>query len=445
MALGNLTDPSAVHSAVHEFESLGRDAFLAKYGFHRSRSYFLVLNGKAYDSKAIAGAAHGYQYPELGPLPPSDFSGGNATVRARLQTLGFDVVVSEPTTAPARSLTLFEDYTRREAHDIFAPDTDFTPGAGLWGIQGIIEHEPGEFLLFVSFGREQGGHSFDEGMTVEGVLTWQSQPDQDFADPQVQRLIAHDPERTNVRLFLRTRARQGATAVPYTYLGRLAYITHDSERERPVHFQWQVIDLWPPPTEVLTRMGLQLSGETSIQQQPPRPSDSQTRLLETPLPPPTLRSGTTTALFRARRSPDRSMQDARNRALGLAGELAVVVHEQDVLRIGGRDDLAARVRHVAAIEGDGAGYDIASFETDGADKFIEVKTTRSGLQSEFYVSANEVEFSRHKGAAFWLYRLYDFDESLRSGKFYTFRGPLDAGLSVHLEPVQFRVRITGNP
>jgi Domain of unknown function (DUF3883) len=41
-----------------------------------------------------------------------------------------------------------------------------------------------------------------------------------------------------------------------------------------------------------------------------------------------------------------------------------------------RADLAAKARHVSQIEGDGAGYDIESFEIDGTPKFIEVKTTR---------------------------------------------------------------------
>lgn len=29
--------------------------------------------------------------------------------------------------------------------------------------------------------------------------------------------------------------------MPYTYLGRLSYLSHDAERERPVHFEWQLI------------------------------------------------------------------------------------------------------------------------------------------------------------------------------------------------------------
>jgi hypothetical protein len=47
--------------------------------------------------------------------------------------------------------------------------------------------------------------------------------------------------------------------MPYTYLGRLSYLTHDTERQQPVHFQWQLIDDWPRSEEVLSRIGLQLS------------------------------------------------------------------------------------------------------------------------------------------------------------------------------------------
>ena len=69
MALADLTDPESVVRAVREFDHLGRDAIFAKYSFGRSRSYFLILDRQSYDSKAIAGASHGYQHPTLGPLP----------------------------------------------------------------------------------------------------------------------------------------------------------------------------------------------------------------------------------------------------------------------------------------------------------------------------------------------------------------------------------------
>jgi 5-methylcytosine-specific restriction protein A len=53
MPLQDLTDPAAVGRAIAEFDQLGRDQFLAKYGFGKSRSYFLIQDGSTYDSKAI--------------------------------------------------------------------------------------------------------------------------------------------------------------------------------------------------------------------------------------------------------------------------------------------------------------------------------------------------------------------------------------------------------
>ena len=93
MSLAQLTDPAAVLAAIAEFDRLGRTAFLAKFGFGRSRDYMLrSAAGALYDSKAIAGAAHVFQHPDIGPLLQSDFSGGERTVERKLRDLGFEVV-----------------------------------------------------------------------------------------------------------------------------------------------------------------------------------------------------------------------------------------------------------------------------------------------------------------------------------------------------------------
>jgi 5-methylcytosine-specific restriction protein A len=81
--------------AVAEYDRLGQDRFLEKYGFGRARSYRLVIDGKTYDSKAIAGAAHGY-LPGREPLAAADFSGGTATVGRLLTRLGFQVTQRMP-------------------------------------------------------------------------------------------------------------------------------------------------------------------------------------------------------------------------------------------------------------------------------------------------------------------------------------------------------------
>ena len=91
MPLSALNERSAVLRAIGEYDELGREAFLARYGYGPSRSYFLEHNGKEYDSKAIAGVAVGKQFPSEGPLRQDQFSGGDATVRAKLESLGFRV------------------------------------------------------------------------------------------------------------------------------------------------------------------------------------------------------------------------------------------------------------------------------------------------------------------------------------------------------------------
>ncbi len=92
MGLNDLTDQHAVKLALAEFDALGRRAFLEKYGFGPARSYFILHEGRRYDSKAVVGAAHGYEFPTLGPLGAGDFSGGEATVARRLRSLGFEVL-----------------------------------------------------------------------------------------------------------------------------------------------------------------------------------------------------------------------------------------------------------------------------------------------------------------------------------------------------------------
>jgi hypothetical protein len=98
MTIDRLTNVAAVQAAVAEFDRVGRTAFLAKYGFGRAREFMLRMpSGALHDSKAIVGAALGYQYPDQGPLSAGEFSGGEATVERKLRDLGFDVVrVGDP-------------------------------------------------------------------------------------------------------------------------------------------------------------------------------------------------------------------------------------------------------------------------------------------------------------------------------------------------------------
>jgi MoxR-like ATPase len=90
MPLEALTSRDAVLAAIAEFDEVGRDEFLARYGFSPARDVVVLHEGRRYDSKPIVGAAHGHQHPNLGPLRHTEFSGGRPTI-AKLEQLGFEV------------------------------------------------------------------------------------------------------------------------------------------------------------------------------------------------------------------------------------------------------------------------------------------------------------------------------------------------------------------
>jgi hypothetical protein len=198
----------------------------------------------------------------------------------------------------------------------------------------------------------------------------------------------------------------------------------------PVHFQWQLLD-WPAPSDVLAEMGLKLALTTSATL-----AANPLLLVETPPPDGVKRGGEGT---RDRRTVKRAVhpdQDARNKALGLAGELLVLAAERRKLIDAGRPDLANRITHTSVVEGDGAGYDIRSFAPAGTIRYLEVKTTRSGLAAAFYISPNEVAFSQAHPDSFELVRVYKYDAATETGYCYRLCGPVPNFFS--LEPSEFR-------
>jgi 5-methylcytosine-specific restriction enzyme A len=114
MGLSDLTAP-AVNQAIEEFKLLKRKAFLKKYKFGPARGYLLEQDGRTFDSKAIAGAAHGY-LPGQQPLTAKDFSGGEATVKKALEALGFAFANEQLQALPAPGDVLTnEEISRRFA------------------------------------------------------------------------------------------------------------------------------------------------------------------------------------------------------------------------------------------------------------------------------------------------------------------------------------------
>lgn len=72
-----------------EYDQMGRQEFLERYGYREATRYFIDHNGNRYDSKAVVGVAHGVSNGR--PLLPNEFSGGENTVVELLERHGFTV------------------------------------------------------------------------------------------------------------------------------------------------------------------------------------------------------------------------------------------------------------------------------------------------------------------------------------------------------------------
>jgi hypothetical protein len=129
-------------------------------------------------------------------------------------------------------------------------------------------------------------------------------------------------------------------------------------------------------------------------------------------------------------------REAHNRTLGEAGEEFVLNFERARLMSVGRENLAAKIEHVSRTQGDGAGFDILSYERSGTDRLIEVKTTKYGQDTPFFVSRNEVDVSQVRAGAYQLYRVFEFRKSPR---LFTLAGPLSS--TCELRAASFVARV----
>lgn len=84
-----VTDREAVLRSLREFDLLGRDPFLSKHGFERSRNHPIELEGQLYDSIPIHAVAHGFQFPAAARLTAEDYGDGFQPVVQELEALGF--------------------------------------------------------------------------------------------------------------------------------------------------------------------------------------------------------------------------------------------------------------------------------------------------------------------------------------------------------------------
>lgn len=133
---------------------------------------------------------------------------------------------------------------------------------------------------------------------------------------------------------------------------------------------------------------------------------------------------------------DYLVREARNTSLGAAGEEFVLNFERARLLAENQETLAADIEQVSRTRGDQEGFDVLSFETDGRERLIEVKTTAFGALTPFFVSVNQVQRSRQRPAEYQVYRVFRFR---RDPHLFAIRGSIDHNFD--LEAREFVARL----
>jgi hypothetical protein len=360
--------------------------------------------------------------------------------RKRSSFKEYDVELIEPTGLEkipdhVSILEKYQEYDRKSIHDIFDPDSPFTPQGGTWGLRGIIEHPPhsGNFIFFVTLNRPDLGMTIEEGITESGILIWQSEPQQNLASNTIKKFLSHDDRKNSILLFLRANRYRD-----YCYFGRLKYIWHKPKKEEPVQITWQILD-WDFSKQQAEQIELQLLADEDpviekvfgkkifIKEDPP-----ENRIDES--------VNDSQGEARGAGKSDYADKSQKNTEIGLQGELAIIEMEKANLRDAEVPILIEKIDHVS-LRDDSLGYDIRSVTPSGETKFIEVKTTTMGKNQPFILTRAEIRRYKKSAQCYCLYRLFNFKEGTNVIRYYTLEGDLTNKIS--REPLQFSCKPLG--
>lgn len=127
-------------------------------------------------------------------------------------------------------------------------------------------------------------------------------------------------------------------------------------------------------------------------------------------------------------------KNIEDQELGNLGEELVKFYEISILEKKGLKELSKKV----SIVKDGKGYDILSFFDDGAEKYIEVKTTCKGEETPFNMTINEKLFAEKHKDNYVIYRLYNYDKEKNTADFFEI---INTEEELLFQPTEFKVYI----
>ncbi|BAV06790.1 protein of unknown function [Filimonas lacunae] len=122
--------------------------------------------------------------------------------------------------------------------------------------------------------------------------------------------------------------------------------------------------------------------------------------------------------------------------IGLLGEQYVFERECNLIA---SYNIRKKPRHVSVEDGDGLGFDILSYNSDGSEKYIEVKTTTGHFHTPFYITRTELNKSREHPNKYWLYRVCNFNESEKKASLMQIPGDLSPFCE---NPSQYLVKLS---
>lgn len=137
---------------------------------------------------------------------------------------------------------------------------------------------------------------------------------------------------------------------------------------------------------------------------------------------------------------DYAAQTNQDLEVGRLGEKQVVAYEQ--AQLADFPELQQKVTQVSDTVGDGLGYDVLSFDRQGREKHIEVKTTTQDENTPFFMSANERQYAEHHAETYELFRVFNFDAQRLTGHFYILKGSLEDHCD--FKPTNYQVTVNKN-
>lgn len=129
-----------------------------------------------------------------------------------------------------------------------------------------------------------------------------------------------------------------------------------------------------------------------------------------------------------------------NADIGKIGEHLVFEFEKNKLLDLGKYELVSKIKHVSKIN-DSLGYDIASYDENDNQIFIEVKSTTGKMLSDIFITQNELNTMKQLGENYCLYRVYNIDKDEGTGQIKVFTGYTKINEALNFEPIKVRARI----